>query len=340
SGSYAGPDNASASVSGTCTDKAGNTGGATFALHYDATPPTVSSATPDRGPDADGWYNHTLSVAFTGTDATSGIASCDSPSYAKPDSSKASLSGRCRDNAGNVSDPGGFSFKPDGEIIKKVLRGLAYKSGVFYSVEIYETSAPKVALQELMRGTDHSKASRRELIVNGYKGREYTYTGESSYTVYQYFATNKRFYVIKAVSRRGGNSALRYFLNSLRLGNAEPSADNPVPPDVENAINDYAPQQPADIYLPEEVEIKAMIVWTPDTIYAKFFPLKKLTDPVKVSMILTSTGEVIDVKVISGAKGDSSGMVAEAIKATKFLPAEKKGHPVSERVVLSLDFGL
>jgi hypothetical protein len=113
SGSYAGPDNASASVSGTCSDKAGNTGSATFGLKYDATPPTVSSATPDRGPDNDGWYNHALTVTFAGADATSGIASCDAPAYSKPDSAQASVSGRCRDNAGNLSAPGGFSFKFD-----------------------------------------------------------------------------------------------------------------------------------------------------------------------------------------------------------------------------------
>jgi hypothetical protein len=38
---YSGPDNASAVVSGTCSDNAGNVGAATFPLHYDATPPTL-----------------------------------------------------------------------------------------------------------------------------------------------------------------------------------------------------------------------------------------------------------------------------------------------------------
>ena len=38
---YAGPDNASAQVSGTCTDVAGNVGSAALALAYDATPPQL-----------------------------------------------------------------------------------------------------------------------------------------------------------------------------------------------------------------------------------------------------------------------------------------------------------
>ena len=113
SSSYSGPDSASASVTGTCTDGAGNTGSATFELKYDATPPTVSGASADRTPDVNGWYNHPVVVTFAGTDATSGIASCDSVTYAKPDDPSVDISGRCRDNAGNVSAPGSVALKYD-----------------------------------------------------------------------------------------------------------------------------------------------------------------------------------------------------------------------------------
>lgn len=98
---YSGPDNGSASVSGSCVDKAGNTGAASFALEYDSTAPAVT-ASAGRGPDANGWYNHALTVAFVGTDATAGIAGCSSGSYAGPDSASASVSGNCTDRAGNT----------------------------------------------------------------------------------------------------------------------------------------------------------------------------------------------------------------------------------------------
>lgn len=113
SATYSGPDNASASVSGSCTDKAGNTASASFGLKYDATPPTVTGEAPDRPPDANGYYNHKLTVTFSGSDATSGISSCDKPSYDKPNDATAALTGRCTDNAGNQSAPASFSFKYD-----------------------------------------------------------------------------------------------------------------------------------------------------------------------------------------------------------------------------------
>ena len=81
---------------------------ADFDVRKDATPPSLSGGSPSRGPDANGWYNHPVEIAFNGTDATSGIASCTSASYGGPDTGGASFSGTCSDQAGNVSAPAGF----------------------------------------------------------------------------------------------------------------------------------------------------------------------------------------------------------------------------------------
>ena len=101
SATYSGPDNASATVSGSCTDNAGNARVASLPLKYDATPP-VTTAAASRAADANGWYNHALTVSFAGTDVTSGIASCSSASYSGPDSGSAAVGGSCTDKAGNA----------------------------------------------------------------------------------------------------------------------------------------------------------------------------------------------------------------------------------------------
>ena len=102
SSSYAGPDTSSGSISGTCRDNAGNVSApASYAVKYDATPPTATGAAA-RAPDANGWFNHAVPVAFTGTDATSGIDSCTGgTTYAGPDSGSVTLNGACTDQAGN-----------------------------------------------------------------------------------------------------------------------------------------------------------------------------------------------------------------------------------------------
>ena len=110
---YDGPDAASASVGGSCRDRAGNMRPRTFTLAYDATAPTISGATPGRVPDGNGWYNHPLVVSFAGSDTTSGVESCNAPRYSGPDDATASVSGSCHDRAGNVSPASSFALKYD-----------------------------------------------------------------------------------------------------------------------------------------------------------------------------------------------------------------------------------
>ena len=111
---YSGPDGASVTASATCTDNAGNISSpVSFALNYDATPPTVVSATPSPVPNAGGWYNAPVTVNFAGSDATSGLASCASPIYSGPDSATGSVEGTCTDKAGNTSSSVIFNLKYD-----------------------------------------------------------------------------------------------------------------------------------------------------------------------------------------------------------------------------------
>jgi hypothetical protein len=72
-------------------------------ITVDQTPPEVTTATPDRPFDIAGWFNHPVGFAFAGTDATSGIASCDPAAYGGPDGAAVTVTGTCRDNAGNAA---------------------------------------------------------------------------------------------------------------------------------------------------------------------------------------------------------------------------------------------
>ncbi len=73
----------------------------TRVIRIDATAPAVHAAA-DRAPDSNGWFNHAVRVAFGGTDATSGVGSCSTTTYAGPDNAKAAVPGSCTDRAGNV----------------------------------------------------------------------------------------------------------------------------------------------------------------------------------------------------------------------------------------------
>jgi hypothetical protein len=72
-------------------------------IRIDATPPAITGMAPARAPDHGGWWNHPVALSFGGADATSGIADCDTVTYAGPDGATAQITGACRDVAGNVA---------------------------------------------------------------------------------------------------------------------------------------------------------------------------------------------------------------------------------------------
>ena len=110
---YSGPDSATAAFMASCRDRAGNSAARSFALKYDAAAPAATSAQAGRGTDVNGWYNHPVPVAFSGTDQLSGVDRCTAATYTGPDSGTASMPGTCTDRAGNVSSALGFALKYD-----------------------------------------------------------------------------------------------------------------------------------------------------------------------------------------------------------------------------------
>ena len=72
-------------------------------IKIDADPPTGVEVHVARAPDHNGWYNHPVAVTWSGSDATSGIASCASVNYSGPEGANVVVSGGCTDNAGNTT---------------------------------------------------------------------------------------------------------------------------------------------------------------------------------------------------------------------------------------------
>ena len=98
----------------TLTCEATSDGGTTTirkTIKLDKTPPTVSAAA-ERLPNASGWYTAPVTVAFSATDAISGVAGCSSTRYSGPDNPAAAVAGSCSDSAGNVTSAA-LSFKYD-----------------------------------------------------------------------------------------------------------------------------------------------------------------------------------------------------------------------------------
>ena len=128
--------NQSVTNSGECTDNAGNTASSVTisGINIDKTAPTVS-ATVSPAANANGWHNSDVTVTISGSDALSGIASCDSDVVFNSEGTGFSASGTCTDNAGNVSataTAGGINIDKTAPVVSVtgVADGATYILGV------------------------------------------------------------------------------------------------------------------------------------------------------------------------------------------------------------------
>jgi hypothetical protein len=99
---YNGGETSGTTVTGSCTDLAGNTATGSFPVRYDKTPP-ATTAVSSPAPNAAGWYRMPVTISGSGSDTLSGIASCSSTTYSGPDTAGSSRSVTCTDKAGNSS---------------------------------------------------------------------------------------------------------------------------------------------------------------------------------------------------------------------------------------------
>jgi hypothetical protein len=112
----------------------GGTSSNGMVIKIDTTAPSATAAVPDRPPDRPPWYRAPVSIAFIGDDALSGVVACSASGYAGPDAGDASVTGACRDRAGNESARRTFQLGYDstGPIVLRARRGRRPDHGRWY----------------------------------------------------------------------------------------------------------------------------------------------------------------------------------------------------------------
>jgi hypothetical protein len=135
-------------------------------IKLDKTAPAATAAA-DRSADANGWYNRPLTVASSGTDATSGIASCTSAAYAGPDTAAALVVGSCTDAAGNAAATA-LAFKYDATAPS--LSGLRTRAGR-RSVDLLWKISSDTQSVEIVRAPGRNGAASTLI----FRGRASTY---------------------------------------------------------------------------------------------------------------------------------------------------------------------
>ena len=161
-------------------------------IKVDADPPTGVGPNVARPPDHNGWYNHPVVVSWSGSDATSGIASCASVNYSAPEGQNVVVSGGCTDNAGNTT-PSFLAINYDATA--PALSAVSVGSTPDADVVRWASSDPaaRIVLRRAPRG------DKRDRVV--YHGTSSSFVDKKIQPGIEYV------YTLKAVDQAGNESA-------------------------------------------------------------------------------------------------------------------------------------
>jgi hypothetical protein len=111
---YSGPDGAGVTVSGSCTDNAGNSNitVASSAFDYDDTAPTAALSVTAGTAGANGWYTSNVTVSTSGADSVSGVT-CSNDQDQTTETAGAEFNGSCTNGAGLTTNAAPLTVKLD-----------------------------------------------------------------------------------------------------------------------------------------------------------------------------------------------------------------------------------
>jgi TonB family protein len=164
-----------------------------------------------------------------------------------------------------------------------------------------------------------------------------------------YFAAPTHVYVITLAVRHKSDPSLSRFLASLRLGNRKaadetgahqskkPVADASLSP---VAASDTQASDQERVFKSKNVTRKALIIWRPEPIYTEEARRNQVHGTVILRAVFHSSGQVTNLRVVSGLENGLTEKALEAARSIRFFPAEKGGKRVSQDIQLEYIFNL
>jgi TonB family protein len=206
-------------------------------------------------------------------------------------------------------------------------------AGIAFIVELYDASNPRRDVKGLLDNRSLIQKFDRDISLNGYNGKQYHRTSKDVFSNIQYYTGRKRIYVIQVIARDASNPVITQFLSSLKLGAGATGSVAPI------AVALFPSTTPdSQIYMPDEVDRRAIPVWKPEPSYSPEALDKNVTGNVLLQVVITPTGQVSDATVLKGLGHGLNEKAIEVAKATLFIPAEKNGHPVSQYIKVEYNF--
>jgi TonB family protein len=213
---------------------------------------------------------------------------------------------------------------------------------VDYSIEAFENPEPRQSLEQFIAeqglSSDYDPGTERKLTINGYAGLEYGSSSNTSPARVQFFATEKHVYRFVARGPGAGEPSVdALFFSSIKLGKKlEGMKVSEGPGSSPHLLSDTGER----IFTGREVDTKARLLSKPEPIYTDEARDNKLTGTVILKVIFSKSGQVTNIRLVSGLPFGLTKQAVEAARKIKFTPAMKDGQPVSMWMQLEYNFNL
>jgi len=238
-------------------------------------------------------------------------------------------------------------FKGSDEKILEERKYSGYSNGFIFAVDSYKVKNPQRLLKDMLDNVATYLSFERDLTLDGFKGKQYRMSGSRYRQVY-YLAALRHVYVITLAVSDEVNSSPAKFLSSLRVGDRKGVAETDARPTKKDdpavipsvGVSDAQTSNQGQVFKPSEVTRKATIIWKVEPIYTEEARRNQVHGTVVLRGVFSSSGQVTNLRVMSGLANGLTENAVEAARSIRFFPAVKDGKPVSQYIQIEYNFNL
>lgn len=219
----------------------------------------------------------------------------------------------------------------------------SYAEGVAYAIYTSE-NAEGDSLDEFINQIKARRSRIRawtdltEIAVNGYAGKQITFTERGVTGSVQFFRTKDHLYNFEAVGASVDDPRMQRFFSSVTLGKKTSGVE--VRDGIGAQPSENASDQSAEPFRPSEVDQRVVVVTKPNPSYTDSARQGSTKGVVILKAVFAGNGSVKNIEVISGLPFGLTEQALSAVKQIRFVPAIKNGKFVNVTMQLEYHFNL
>lgn len=217
----------------------------------------------------------------------------------------------------------------------------AYYGGAAYLIRVFET---KQSLDEFIEshGVHSNSQFKRNLKTPAVEGKEYAFEDATLKGLTQFLVSKHRIYVFSAYSSTLGNPDidLPKFFESISFERSTEGNLIAEGPSGTQSIASPGVSTESQTFTGREVTQKARVISKPEPTYTEAARASQTMGTVVLRVIFSASGDVANIKLVSGLPDGLNERAIGAARQIKFIPAVKDGRFVSMWIQLEYNFNL